>query len=134
MNKLRRYQLSPRSLISARPNPISIQPYPPPRRHASNCSKTNPTTIPNNNTTGHGHTTPSPLTLPFWTSLPTWRRASLNTTRCFIGCTSGDMSTFWFLQTTYPALGMGPIMGISSILCLPNPSQPSLPTPILTYK
>jgi hypothetical protein len=56
----------------------------------------------------------SPLALSFWSSRPTWRRASLNTLRCLIGCTSGDFAALWILQSHYPGLGMGVIMGVSS--------------------
>lgn len=50
----------------------------------------------------------------FWTCKSTWRRARINTLRCLIGCTIGDFSALWILQTFYPALGMGVIMGASS--------------------
>ncbi|OTA65217.1 hypothetical protein K449DRAFT_392329 [Hypoxylon sp. EC38] len=57
--------------------------------------------------------TPSPSSLQFWTSIPTWRRAAVNTVRCLVGCTSGDFSAMWFLQMFYPDLGVGPIMAIA---------------------
>ncbi|OBT52803.1 hypothetical protein VE04_06931 [Pseudogymnoascus sp. 24MN13] len=60
-------------------------------------------------------TTPS-LTLTasqFWTSTSTWKRATINTLRCLVGCTVGDFSAMWYLQAFYPALGMGTIMAIS---------------------
>ncbi|PYH98421.1 hypothetical protein BO71DRAFT_395220 [Aspergillus ellipticus CBS 707.79] len=56
---------------------------------------------------------PSPLQATFWTARSTWKRASLNTLRCLVGCTLGDFSMLWFLQAYYPALGMGAIMGAS---------------------
>ncbi|KAJ6785257.1 hypothetical protein PWT90_07691 [Aphanocladium album] len=49
----------------------------------------------------------------FWSSKTTWHRASLNTLRCLVGCTTGDFSAMWLLQTHYPELGMPTIMGIS---------------------
>ncbi|EEA24165.1 hypothetical protein EYB25_004703 [Talaromyces marneffei] len=49
----------------------------------------------------------------FWTCKSTWRRARINTLRCLIGCTAGDFSALWTLQTFYPGLGMGVIMGAS---------------------
>ncbi|KAI9376515.1 hypothetical protein BJX61DRAFT_489575 [Aspergillus egyptiacus] len=49
----------------------------------------------------------------FWTSRSTWKRAGINTLRCLIGCTIGDFSALWMLQTYYPTLGMGAIMGAS---------------------
>ncbi|OJJ69635.1 hypothetical protein ASPBRDRAFT_32455 [Aspergillus brasiliensis CBS 101740] len=51
--------------------------------------------------------------LTFWTNKPAWKRASINTLRCLIGCTLGDFSALWILQTYYPHLGMGLIMGAS---------------------
>jgi hypothetical protein len=50
----------------------------------------------------------------FWTCKSTWRRARINTLRCLVGCTIGDFSALWMLQTFYPGLGMGVIMGASS--------------------
>ncbi|KAL2010303.1 hypothetical protein VTN00DRAFT_6110 [Thermoascus crustaceus] len=52
------------------------------------------------------------LSPSYWTSRETWKRAAVNTTRCLIGCTSGDFSSMWLLQR-YTALGMGTIMPIS---------------------
>lgn len=59
-------------------------------------------------------TSARPLTFSFWSSTPTWKRASLNTFRCLIGCTSGDFASLWVLQSHYADLGMGVIMPISS--------------------
>lgn len=50
----------------------------------------------------------------FWACKSTWRRARINTLRCLFGCTIGDFSALWILQTFYPGLGMGVIMGASS--------------------
>jgi hypothetical protein len=50
----------------------------------------------------------------FWASRATWNRAALNTLRCLVGCTAGDFSAMWTLQTYTPDLGMGTIMGIAS--------------------
>ena len=55
-----------------------------------------------------------PSQLQFWTHRPTWKRAGINTLRCLIGCTTGDFSAMWLLQTFYPELGMGAIMATSS--------------------
>ncbi|KAI1798648.1 hypothetical protein F4811DRAFT_173905 [Daldinia bambusicola] len=49
----------------------------------------------------------------FWTSRSTWKRATVNTTRCLMGCSLGDFSSMWYLQTFYPDIGMGAIMAIS---------------------
>jgi hypothetical protein len=50
----------------------------------------------------------------FWTCRGTWRRAGVNTLRCLVGCTVGDFSALWTLQTYMPELGMGTIMALSS--------------------
>lgn len=54
------------------------------------------------------------LTTNFWRHRPAWKRAGLNTLRCLVGCTLGDFSSLWLLQSYYPELGMTPIMVISS--------------------
>ncbi|CAG8089757.1 unnamed protein product [Penicillium olsonii] len=55
----------------------------------------------------------STLSLQFWNCKSTWRRAGVNTLRCLVGCTAGDFSALWILQTYYPELGMGTIMAMS---------------------
>ncbi|KAL7919029.1 hypothetical protein ACQKWADRAFT_213555 [Trichoderma austrokoningii] len=62
-------------------------------------------------------TSPSPSIwrLPFWKCRHTWRRAGVNTLRCLVGCTVGDFSALWLLQTYYPDLGMTTIMGASMV-------------------
>ncbi|KAJ5807727.1 hypothetical protein N7474_008996 [Penicillium riverlandense] len=54
--------------------------------------------------------TGSMLSAPFWTCCSTWRRAELNTLRCLVGCTVGDFSALWILQSYYPELGMNTTM------------------------
>ncbi|KAJ8100158.1 hypothetical protein POJ06DRAFT_125329 [Lipomyces tetrasporus] len=49
----------------------------------------------------------------FWGSRQTWKRAGINTFRCLVGCTMGDFSALWFLQTNYPDIGMGVVMAVS---------------------
>ncbi|TIA55295.1 hypothetical protein D6C79_00527 [Aureobasidium pullulans] len=49
----------------------------------------------------------------FWTCRGTWKRAGINTFRCLVGCTVGDFSALWALQTYAPELGTGTIMGLS---------------------
>lgn len=58
----------------------------------------------------------SALSLPFWACRSTWKRAGINTLRCLVGCTAGDFSSLWILQTYYPDMGMGGIMALSSRL------------------
>ncbi|SPJ78929.1 uncharacterized protein FTOL_07320 [Fusarium torulosum] len=60
--------------------------------------------------------TPPPTSITsraFWTSRPTWKRASVNTTRCLVGCTVGDFTAMWVLQAYYPELSMAIVMPIS---------------------
>ncbi|GFF21921.1 hypothetical protein IFM61606_08204 [Aspergillus udagawae] len=55
----------------------------------------------------------SVLTLSFWSSKTGWKRAAVNTLRCLAGCTLGDFSALWVLQSFYGHWGMGAIMGVS---------------------
>ncbi|PYH84814.1 hypothetical protein BO82DRAFT_381250 [Aspergillus uvarum CBS 121591] len=57
--------------------------------------------------------TSSILNRSFWTCRSSWKRARINTLRCLIGCTIGDFSALWMLQSFTPDLGMGTIMGLS---------------------
>jgi Domain of unknown function (DUF4396) len=50
----------------------------------------------------------------FWQSEPHWKRACLNTFRCLIGCTSGDFTALWILQSQFPDIGVAVTMGIAS--------------------
>lgn len=59
----------------------------------------------------------------FWSSREVWKRARVNTLRCLVGCTLGDFSTMWFLQTHYPHLGVGLTMGVSSKSAIETLSQ-----------
>ncbi|KAJ5485117.1 hypothetical protein N7539_005105 [Penicillium diatomitis] len=52
----------------------------------------------------------------FWSCRSTWRRAGINTLRCLVGCTIGDFSALWTLQSYYPELGMNTIM-LASMGC-----------------
>ncbi|KAJ5113233.1 hypothetical protein N7456_001767 [Penicillium angulare] len=69
-------------------------------------------------------TSTSILSRSFWTCRSTWKRARINTLRCLIGCTAGDFSAMWTLQSFYPELGMSTIMlasmasGITSSIIL----------------
>ncbi|KAF2628651.1 hypothetical protein BU25DRAFT_338891 [Macroventuria anomochaeta] len=49
----------------------------------------------------------------FWSSSPIWKRAGINTLRCLIGCTAGDFSAMWYLQTFHADLGLSTIMALS---------------------
>ncbi|KAI8823618.1 uncharacterized protein EV422DRAFT_362319 [Fimicolochytrium jonesii] len=55
----------------------------------------------------------SPQSLSFWTSNSTWHRASSNTLRCLLGCTLGDFSSMFYLQTHYAHLAPHIIMSLS---------------------
>lgn len=49
---------------------------------------------------------PDPNTRHFWNSSDCWGRASLNTTRCLVGCSLGDLSCMYLLQPYVPEVGM----------------------------
>ncbi|KAJ5814294.1 uncharacterized protein N7503_001044 [Penicillium pulvis] len=53
------------------------------------------------------------LNRTFWSCRSTWKRARINTLRCLLGCTIGDFSAMWTLQSLYPELGMNTIMLVS---------------------
>lgn len=76
--------------------------------NATGCHKNNPPTPVKSATPW------STWQLGFWTCRATWKRAGTNTLRCLVGCTTGDFSALWLLQTYYPELGMGSIMAASS--------------------
>lgn len=63
---------------------------------------------------GHEESSVAQTKLGFWSSKPIWKRASINTFRCLIGCSLGDFSALWYLQAYHPNLGIGTIMAISS--------------------
>lgn len=56
----------------------------------------------------------SMLGLAFWSCRSTWKRAGINTFRCLIGCTTGDFSALWMLQSYYPEMAVNTSMLISS--------------------
>lgn len=53
-------------------------------------------------------------TLCFWKCRHTWKRATVNTTRCLIGCSLGDLSTMYYLMTYHPSMSTATSMSISS--------------------
>lgn len=60
-------------------------------------------------------TRPQPLqNLAFWKCRHTWKRAMVNTTRCLIGCSLGDLSTMCYLMTYHPAMSATTSMSLSS--------------------
>ncbi|KAF9286119.1 hypothetical protein BGZ68_003197 [Mortierella alpina] len=70
----------------------------------------------------HSHTAHSQKTtasaLPitsglFWSDPTTWKTASTNTFRCLIGCTAGDMSMLFYLQSFHPTLSPGIAMALA---------------------
>lgn len=52
--------------------------------------------------------------LSFWKCRHTWKRATVNTTRCLIGCSIGDLSTMYYLMTYHPSVNAATSMSISS--------------------
>ncbi|EPS28803.1 hypothetical protein PDE_03749 [Penicillium oxalicum 114-2] len=85
-------------------------PRPTCQSHQSNnkppCSSTQHNTTPARSLSGWSAT--------FWSCRATWRRAGINTLRCLVGCTIGDFSALWTLQSYYPELGVNTIMLASS--------------------
>lgn len=79
------------------------------------CSNSSPST-PSNKTSCGSTKAPSPsmTDLSFWKAKDVWGRAAINTTRCLIGCTAGDFSTMWYLQSQFPDLSMAVTMSASS--------------------
>ncbi|KXJ88377.1 hypothetical protein Micbo1qcDRAFT_235749 [Microdochium bolleyi] len=90
------------------------------RRHS--CNKTISASPAHSNASScHKSTATGPASPPvppmtqfsFWTLRTAWSRASVNTLRCLVGCTAGDFSAMWTLQSVYPDLGVGTIMAAS---------------------
>jgi len=90
-------------------------------RNYSSCCGKNPQTPPTIEQTKPSSeqipTTPakSPLSVwstKFWACKHSWKRASLNTLNCLIGCSIGDFGMLWFLTSQFPTLGMVTIMPI----------------------
>lgn len=51
--------------------------------------------------------------ISFWRCRHTWKRALVNTSRCLIGCSLGDLSTMWYLMTYHPSMSTASSMGLS---------------------
>lgn len=49
----------------------------------------------------------------FWNCRHTWRRARVNTFRCLVGCSIGDLSTMYYFMTYHPAMHLATSMGLS---------------------
>lgn len=54
------------------------------------------------------------LTRQFWRCRHTWRRAMVNTFRCLVGCSIGDLSVMYYLMAFHPDVDMMTSMGLSS--------------------
>ncbi|KAJ3178011.1 hypothetical protein HDU87_003788 [Geranomyces variabilis] len=55
----------------------------------------------------------APITRDFFRDRNVWHRASSNTLRCLVGCTAGDFSAMFYIQSHYPALPPSVTMAIS---------------------
>jgi len=65
--------------------------------------------------TSQAPTRPRPLqNLAFWKCRHTWKRATVNTTRCLIGCSLGDLSTMYYLMTYHSSMNAATSMSLSS--------------------
>lgn len=54
-------------------------------------------------------------TFSFWTCSSTWKKATINTFHCLIGCSIGDMATMLVCTTFFPGLSMWIVMPLSMI-------------------
>lgn len=83
---------------------------PAPHRALCACSKQTPPPPPAREVSATpaacGSGTPGGDSSEFWKSRPVWRRAAANTLRCLVGCSVGDLSALWLLQTHAPALSV----------------------------
>ena len=50
----------------------------------------------------------------FWASPSVWRRAGVNTARCLVGCTVGDFSAMWYLQSFHGDIVISSIISLYS--------------------
>ncbi|KLT45734.1 hypothetical protein CC85DRAFT_282364 [Cutaneotrichosporon oleaginosum] len=56
---------------------------------------------------------PGLLDPAFWRCSHTWRRAGVNTLRCLVGCSIGDLGSMAYLLAYHPHMAMGATMAIS---------------------
>ena len=58
-------------------------------------------------------TAPAANTIQFWSDPSSWKIASTNTFRCLIGCTLGDLSMLFYLQSAHPTMSPPLAMGLA---------------------
>ncbi|CAO3674340.1 unnamed protein product [Umbelopsis ramanniana] len=58
---------------------------------------------------------PSMTTFDFWSDKTIWQRTRINTLRCLVGCTAGDFSTMWYLQSAHPSMSAITCTAISMV-------------------
>lgn len=51
----------------------------------------------------------------FWKDSKTWKRASLNTLNCLVGCSIGDFGMIFYLQAFHPGVSMSLQMALGTI-------------------
>mmetsp|Transcript_23639 Transcript_23639/g.33082 ORF Transcript_23639/g.33082 Transcript_23639/m.33082 type:complete len:212 (+) Transcript_23639:614-1249(+) len=56
------------------------------------------------------------IKFPFWMDKKVWAKSATNTFRCLIGCSTGDLSTMFFLQSYYPQLPLVVSMGLPMVV------------------
>ncbi|KJE97104.1 hypothetical protein CAOG_007574 [Capsaspora owczarzaki ATCC 30864] len=89
-------QQSAQSAHSAQPVP-PMQPHlNPSHSHAPSLSSSGVAS-----TTTTTTTTSSMLTTSFWSHVPSWRTAALNTSRCLVFCSLGDLSALFYMQSQH---------------------------------
>src|SRR5690242_18756401 len=67
---------------------------------------------------GNSHSTSHSFVKPqnsFWKDQKVWKRASVNTLNCLIGCSIGDFGMIVFLQAYFPATSMITQMVLATI-------------------
>lgn len=79
---------------------IALHPAPPTNRHQSSDAA--------------GRSQTPWLKKAFWQCRHTWARARINTFRCLVGCSMGDLTTMSYLVTHHPEMDMAAVMGLSS--------------------
>ncbi|ORX67720.1 hypothetical protein K493DRAFT_131152, partial [Basidiobolus meristosporus CBS 931.73] len=70
--------------------------------------------------------------LSFWSDSTVWKRAGINTTRCLVGCSLGDLSMFMYLTHYHPDVSILYSMPLSMAAGLGTSN--ALETVFLYYK
>ncbi|KAF6798788.1 hypothetical protein CSOJ01_12629 [Colletotrichum sojae] len=108
-----------RSVSLLRPGPLRARPWPltlaaaVTRAHFPRSTSSQSVSKPSCCSKSKQPTPPPVLSWDFWASRPTWKRAAVNTFRCLVGCTLGDFSAMWYLQSFHSEMAVESVMAIS---------------------